>query len=496
MKSSLFSRTTALVALLVAAVVLLSGCNLIVKDPAVDAKQVILSVNGEDITKEEFTRYYNNTYQQAVQMQQLYQQYGMQPQPINPSQVLEDTFTGTIKDKVLHQQAHKLGLDEMTEEENADIEKQTAENFQDVLDEVKEYYFENTQLEGEELTAALEKKALEFGFDLDTFKQSATEGKLHEKLHQYAGEGIEVTDEELKTAFDEKVQAAKEEYEGNPAAYGTALSSGRPVYYTPAGYRTVRQILVKLTEEDAEAIKALDAEVAPLKNALDAAQVDIHRIEGLLKAEEAPGEADQEYLNSMLEDLTAEESEQFKEFLKKGNLDESEQQALDALKAKLTVYASLDAAKEPYESKQAELAALQDKAFAAIQEKTDEILAKATAEGADFDALIKEYNEDPGQPDTGYAVHTATTTYVPAFTTGAMALEKIGDVSQPIRTNFGYHILRYESDLEEGPAALETVKDSLHEELLSAKQQENYRTLEEKWIAEAEVKRYPERMKD
>lgn len=496
MKSSLFSRTTALVALLVAAVFLLSGCNLIVKDPAVDARQVVLTINGEDITKEEFTRYYNNTYQQAVQMQQLYQQYGMQPQPINQSQVLEDTFTNTIKDKVLHQQAHKLGLEEMTEEETAAIEKQAEEGFQNILDQVKDFYFADTQLEGDELKTALEEKALELGFDLETFRQSAVEGKLHEKLHDYAGEGIVVSDEELQTGFDEKVAAAKEEYANNPAAFGSALTGGRPVYYTPAGYRAVRQILVKLAEEDTQAITEKEGELSPLKSALDSARVEINRMEGLLKAEDALEDADQAYLNEKLSGWTDEDTAAFRELLKQDSLTEEAQQSLDAFKAKLADYAALADAQAAHDSKQAELIALQDAAFAKIQEKTDGILAAARAEGADFEALITEHNEDLGQPDTGYAVHAATTTYVPAFTAGALALAQVGDVSEPIRTNYGYHILRYEKDFEEGPAQLEDVKDSLSAELLQTKQSENYQKLEDEWVAAAEVTRYPERLKD
>ena len=446
MKSSLFSRTTALVALLVAAALFLSGCNLIVKDPEVDARQVVLTINGEEIQKQDFARYYDNTYQQALQMQQLYQQYGMQPQPIDPKQVLEDTFTSTIKDKVLHQQAHKLGLDEMTEEEAAAIEKKAGEDFQGILDQVKDYYFKDSELTGEALQAELEKKAEELGLSLEVYKQSATESKLHEKLHDYAGEGITVTDEDLQTAFDERVVKAQEEYKNNPAAFGTALSSGKPVYYTPAGYRAVRQILVKLEDEDAEAIKQKESEINPLKSALDAAQAEINRIEGLLKSEEALEEADQAFLKDKLKDWSEEETASFKELLKKDSLSEDEQKTLTTLKAKMPGYAVLTDAQAVYDSKQAELLGLQDAAFAKIQEKTDGILASARAEGADFEALIKEHNEDLGQPDTGYAVHAATTTYVPAFTAGAMALTQIGDISEPIRTNYGYHILRYEKD--------------------------------------------------
>ena len=40
------------------------------------------------------------------------------------------------------------------------------------------------------------------------------------------------------------------------------------------------------------------------------------------------------------------------------------------------------------------------------------------------------------------------------------------------------------------------MKEALHDELLKAKQQENYQKLEAEWIAAAEVVRYPERMKD
>ncbi len=43
-----------LIALLLAMVMALSACNLIVKDPEVDARQVIVQVNGEEVTKDRF----------------------------------------------------------------------------------------------------------------------------------------------------------------------------------------------------------------------------------------------------------------------------------------------------------------------------------------------------------------------------------------------------------------------------------------------------------
>lgn len=496
MKSSLYPRQIALAALLVAAVLFLSGCNLIVKDPAVDAKQVIITINGENVTKEEFVRYYNNTYERKMQEQQLYQQYGLPAQPVRPEQVMEETFENTIKDKVLHQKAHELGLDEMTEEETAEINKQAEDSFQNIKDQVKQFYFQNSELEGEALEAEITAKAKELGFDLETFQQSVTESKLHEKLHAYAGEGIEVTQEDIQAKFEEKVAKAKEDYANNPAGFGTAITGNQPTYYTPAGYRAVRQILVKLNAEDEEAIKALEAELAPLKSALDTTTVDINRIEALVKSEEELEDADKTFKAEQLEALSEEEATQFADLLKKDTLSEEEQQALSAIKAKLAPYTKLPEAQTAYDAKKAELDALLDKAFAAIQDKTDEIYAKVTAEDADFDALVKEYNEDLGQPEAGYPVHESTSTFVAAFKEGAMALEKVGDISQPIRTNFGYHILRYAKDYEEGEAKLEDVKDAIEKEIFSAKQDEKYQELETKWLVEAEVTRYPERMKD
>ena len=59
-----------LFALLLAAVMLLSGCSLVLKDSAVDAKQTIIDVNGEQVDKQTFLNAYNYT----LTMQQYYAQ--------------------------------------------------------------------------------------------------------------------------------------------------------------------------------------------------------------------------------------------------------------------------------------------------------------------------------------------------------------------------------------------------------------------------------------
>lgn len=494
MKSSLLNRKTAVVALLAAAMLLLSGCNLVVKDPEVDARQVILSINGEEITKAEFTRFYDNAYNRKVEEQSYYQQFGIPSQPINPAQVLQETLDGVARDKLLHQKAEELGLTALTEEETKALEEKAQADYNSVLQQVQDYYFANTELKDEELKAAVEKQAADLGLSQDIYLQSAKEGNLHERLHAYAGKDVTVSEEELQAGFTEKVAQVKAEYEADPAAFGTAVSSGQPIYYRPAGYRYIRQVLIPLAQADQDAIKALEGELSPLKSAMDQAQALVTRYEDAM-ASEGIGEEDQAFLDEQAAAL-GDEAARLKELQKKEGLSDEEKQELDALKAKLPVYTALLEAKTAYDAKQAELTARQDTAFAAIQAKTDEVYQQASAEGADFNALVQANNNDPGQPQEGYAVSAATTTFVPAFTEAAMALAKVGDISQPVRTNYGYHILRYAADIPEGEATLDSVRDTLRAELLATKQEAAYQAMEEAWLKEADIRKYPERFKD
>ena len=132
-------------------------------------------------------------------------------------------------------------------------------------------------------------------------------------------------------------------------------------------------------------------------------------------------------------------------------------------------------------------------AFANIKEKADEVYAKATAEGADFDALIAEYSTD-SMPSEGYAIREGFSTFVEPFVTGAMALANPGDVSEPVESTYGYHIIQYVSDVEEGPVDLETVRDTISAALLSTKQNETLADTMAQYVSEAQVKTFLDRL--
>lgn len=256
----------------------------------------------------------------------------------------------------------------------------------------------------------------------------------------------------------------------------------------------MRQILVSLTQEDKDIIAALNAELSPLTAAVTAAQAEVDRFESLL-SQESVSVSDKAFLDTQ-KDALADEKARYEELLASEGLSAEEQTELDALKAKTPVYAALEEAKAAVAAKQAEVTKAEDTAFANIQLKTDEVMAKATAEGADFDALVAEYSEDPGQPALGYAVSDATTQFVQSFKDAAMGLANVGDISQPARSTFGNHILKYTQDLAEGPATLDSVRDTLQDELFHTRLDAVYAEMEAAWLAEADIKKYPERMKN
>lgn len=76
------------------------------------------------------------------------------------------------------------------------------------------------------------------------------------------------------------------------------------------------------------------------------------------------------------------------------------------------------------------------------QQKADEIYQRIIA-GEDFATLAIEYSADPGSKDNGGDLgYFERRMMVKDFDYTAFNLEKIGDISKPVKTNFGFHIIK------------------------------------------------------
>ena len=106
----------------------------------------------------------------------------------------------------------------------------------------------------------------------------------------------------------------------------------------------------------------------------------------------------------------------------------------------------------------------------------DENLAKvqeALKAGTSFDVVAKEFSIDPGSAQNGGDLgEFPRGVMVPEFEKAAFALEKPGDVSEPVKTQFGWHIIKLEERIPEATIPFEQVKTQIMQNLREQKIQQ------------------------
>ncbi len=111
---------------------------------------------------------------------------------------------------------------------------------------------------------------------------------------------------------------------------------------------------------------------------------------------------------------------------------------------------------------------------ATVKEK-EEAAKKALArakKGEDFTALAKSLSEEPGAKETGGDLgFFSKDRMVPEFADAAFA-QKPGDITGPVRTQFGWHVIKVEEKKPAGLTPFEEVKDQIAAYLKSMKQRE------------------------
>lgn len=101
----------------------------------------------------------------------------------------------------------------------------------------------------------------------------------------------------------------------------------------------------------------------------------------------------------------------------------------------------------------------------ADEEAAKEIAAKAAGMDAEaFGELAKERSEGPSAPNGGDLGWFSEGQMVPEFQEAAIAL-KDGEVSQPVKTQFGWHVILREAERFTPPPALEQVGEQIVQEL-------------------------------
>lgn len=113
-------------------------------------------------------------------------------------------------------------------------------------------------------------------------------------------------------------------------------------------------------------------------------------------------------------------------------------------------------------------------------EKTAQEVIKKLNAGEDFAALAKEYSKDTATAENGGSLGSfGKGEMVEEFEKAAFSLE-VGKISEPVKTEYGYHVIKVTNKQEAKEAVFEDIKDKVYQDLLKSKVNEQYST----WLSE------------
>ena len=384
---------------------------------------VMATVNGEPVLRETVENIASN-------LSYTYSQYGYDTTTDENAKFINQlALDYAIQYALMDQKAAEWGLDQFTDEEMETLKASNAESWNSLVDSYVSYYGNLTDESTDEEKLAAKTSALAaleaMGYTEDVMMQSTLEEERYNRVRNKMVENVEVTDDEVQTAFDTQVESDKASYEGNVAYYEYMTQYyGQTSYYVPEGYRGITHILLTVDDDLLQNYKDLAA-----------------------KLEEQEEAEDTDTTEATATDVT----EETETPVTQADVDAAYQAILDS-----------------------------------VQPTIDEINQKL-ADGASFSDLIAEYGADPGMQSEpymseGYSVHQDSVVWDAAFVKAAFSVEKVGDVSEPVVGSYGVHIVYYLRDVPSGAVELtDDIKEDLKSTLLSEKENEAFASTMQEW---------------
>ena len=119
-------------------------------------------------------------------------------------------------------------------------------------------------------------------------------------------------------------------------------------------------------------------------------------------------------------------------------------------------------------------------------EKTAKKVIAKLNDGGDFAKLAQEFSQDGSAKSGGDLGYFAKQEVVPAFAEAAFSTKVGSYTKKPVKSDFGYHVIRVDEKRKRSPAELEEVKPSLKQEL----QRTAFNEIMKEWQSTAKVERF------
>ncbi|MBQ8525443.1 MAG: peptidyl-prolyl cis-trans isomerase [Clostridia bacterium] len=107
------------------------------------------------------------------------------------------------------------------------------------------------------------------------------------------------------------------------------------------------------------------------------------------------------------------------------------------------------------------------------EDKAKELMAKIEAKEISFEDAARENSSCPSGQNGGSLGEFTRGQMVPEFDEACFTME-VGEMRGPVKTQFGYHIIKLTAKNEAQAMSFEEVKDGLKQQLLTERQQNAY----------------------
>lgn len=356
----------------------------------------------------------------------LYAQYGIDVNTYGwNTQIKTELLHSKTEAAILYDKAVEMGLDKLSDEENAVIDATVNSAWESRVTEYAERVNPGQPV-SDMIRAEAEIYWAQHGFTKNAYAENLRHDTVLDKLQTEVTKDVTVSDDDVRAKYDSMLESQMNEFNTDPVAFISAVNDGDRILYNPEGYRNVNYILIEFDSEAQHAHDELAATIRSLESELEAARSG--------------------------SDSTTRSVEEI-------------QSDLDSCSAEMeALYTSVL--------------------------PTAEKVVTEFKNGTSFPELVQKYYPAAliGDNDKGtkvYPVCSNNEYWESVFTTAAMSIAEPGTISDPIRSEYGFVVIYYDSDRPSSIVEFDSVADQLREEALSAARDSVYKAQIEAWVKAA-----------
>jgi len=365
----------------------------------------------------------------------------------------DEAIQGCIQEGLIEMKLREAGKNDFTAEEEETLRATALSQYETIWQGIWEKAKQSNQgFTEEQVTEFLNEQ----GYSSEAiFEALKSNERLHRAVELFCP-SLTLTEDMVEKYYEAQfLLPDRERYENDLDLYEQEILAGNnESFYTPEGYRAIKQVLLAYP---GEIDKALRNENARVNIALQ------------VVAEAASEVSEAALTGDSWDDVAGPRAE------------------YDAAVNELT------AAKQAYNEKRERLT------LPLIRDTVEAINAEIDA-GIDIDSVINKYSTDKNEQNLdkgGYPVHPDSKNWPQEFLEAAGKLEKPGDLSGPVLTDMGIHILYYAADIPAGPHELtDEERQLLNASALYYYQTQALEKLVADWTDEYEIETHPELLVD